>query len=575
MPDLQEAFGELRKRLESLDAPDLLHDAVRRAPTVRSQEAAARWKRVGVVAAALLIAIASTMFAVRAFDQPESVASGPTPLPAVEPREIVTIPVGPTGQVSAITSGFGSVWVAAYGVSGGEGIDRDAILRLDPATDQITDTVPVQTVPTWETGGGGLVAGFGSVWVAGWARVDGHDQGLLLRIDPETLSVAAEIRLPAFDGATDVATNDTAVWVVGRTGDTSGISKIDPATDQVVGQTPLRGQAARHVVATDDAVLVEELEWTGNQGPCPILASIDPIDAHLLAEQPQGSCSGGGPLFVWGGDVWLAGADGFARVDPATATAVPPETPYEGEHGFRGDVAVGASGAWFGAYPGGNGGAPDTLSRFDPAAGRIDTYSLKVGWSAATVLDDTIWAMNFEGTVTRFNLEAPSSQASGAVLRIGDGGEAFSVEVPAGWTIAKENLTPWLSRPTEVLSVGTFHMPVSRDPGDELRVADAPVAPATLAAMTSTDAFVSLQASGQTDAPDDRPSSFRTARDRRCCSERTGDYPFTWWWIPFIDQGHAFYLFVAIGNDAEASTSDQAWAIADSLAFGENAVAPP
>jgi dipeptidyl aminopeptidase/acylaminoacyl peptidase len=152
-----------------------------------------------------------------------------------------------------------------------------------------------------------------------------------------------------------------------------------------------------------------------------------------------------------------------------------------------------------------------------------------------------------------------------------DPDQGFSVEVPAGWTVADANLTPWLSRPSEILSVGTFPMPVSHDPDDEPRVFDAPVAPAALAAMTSTDAFVSLQASGPTDHPDDRPSSFRTLPERACCSAQTGDYPFTWWWIPFIDQGRVFYLFVAIGNDADTSTSDQAWAIADSLSFNPNA----
>ena len=151
----------------------------------------------------------------------------------------------------------------------------------------------------------------------------------------------------------------------------------------------------------------------------------------------------------------------------------------------------------------------------------------------------------------------------------------IQVEVPPGWSVAQENLTPWLSHPTEVLSVGTFEMPVSHDPDDEPRVFDAPVAPAALAAMTATDAFVSLQASGPTDAPDDRPPSFRTAENRPCCSEQTGDYPFTWWWIPFIDQGRAFYLFVAVGNHAESSISDQAWAIANSLVVDGNKLETP
>lgn len=365
------------------------------------------WKRIGVAAAALMIALASTLFVVRAFDQPRSVGSNEAPLPSVEPQEVATIRVGPTGGVYAITSGFGSVWVAASDVPGGQGIDRDAIVRLDPATNKVTNTIGVPTVPTWETGGGGLAIGFGSIWIAGSVPLGGgHDEGMLLRLDPESLSMAAEIRLPSYHGATDVATNGSAVWVTGTSGDSSGISKIDPTTNQVVAQTSLRAQTVRHVVATDSAVIAEELEWAHNDGPCAILASVDPTDAHLLAEQPdRGDCSGAGGPFAWDGNVWVSGGDGFERIDPSTALPIPPATAYADEHSFpRGDPAVGTSGVWFGAYPGGNGESRDTLSRFDPVARGIDTYPLKVGWSAATVLDDTIWAMNWEGTVTRIKL---------------------------------------------------------------------------------------------------------------------------------------------------------------------------
>lgn len=406
MNDIRTALDQIRRSI----VPDPEREAFERLE--RRKDRRGTQRRVTAALTAMVIAVASTAVLIRAFDQPDSVASNPSPVPAVEPHEIVTIPVGSQGQVSAITSGFESVWVAAYGVPGGKGIHGDAILRLDPATNQVIDTIPVVTAPPWETGGGGLATGFGSLWVAGQTRIGGHDQGLLLRIDPQTLKVDAEIPLAAYSSASDVAANDTAVWVVGTTGDASSITKIDPATNQVTGQISLRAQAVRRVIATNDEVIVGELEWAGGQGPCSVLASIDPADARLLAEQPRGACSGGG-IFGWDGDVWVAGAEGFAKVDPATATAISPVTPYA-DGGFpRGDVAVGASGAWFGAYPGGNGEARDTLSRFDPADGRIDTYPLKVGWSAATVLGDTIWAMNWEGTVTRIDL-SPVSDASTA-----------------------------------------------------------------------------------------------------------------------------------------------------------------
>jgi hypothetical protein len=37
--------------------------------------------------------------------------------------------------------------------------------------------------------------------------------------------------------------------------------------------------------------------------------------------------------------------------------------------------------------------------------------------------------------------------------------------------------------------------------------------------------------------------------------------------MPFEDAGRAFYLFVAIGDEATPDLRDEAWAVADSLAF--------
>jgi hypothetical protein len=164
---------------------------------------------------------------------------------------------------------------------------------------------------------------------------------------------------------------------------------------------------------------------------------------------------------------------------------------------------------------------------------------------------------------------SPHPTGSGSLDILRDDARGFTVSLPsAEWMVADRDLTPWLREPAEIFSAGTFVMPVSADPSDGLRPFDAPVAPAALGSMTSHDAFVSVQESSPVGAPgDDRPASFRDAAARRCCSARTGDYPSTWWWIPFIDQGRAFSLFVAIGSDAGTRTEDQAWAVADSLSF--------
>jgi hypothetical protein len=400
MSDIRTALDRMRQML----VPDPDGEAFERLRRRKERRGARR--RAAAALTAIVITTVSTGVLIRDFNRAETPVASPSPLPPVEPRVTDTIPVGERGQVSAITSGFGSVWVAVYGVLGGEGVDRDAILRLDPATDEVTDTIPVDTVPTWETGGGGLVTGFGSLWIAGEARIDGQSQGLLLRIDPATLEVVSRIPLGTYERASDVAANDTAIWVVGSSGDASAVTRIDPMTDQVTDTTPLRAQAVRRVVATNDEVIVEELEWADGGGPCSVLASVDPTDARPLAEEPsRGACAGGGNIFGWEGNVWVAGADGFAEVDPATARAVPPITDYATKNGFpRSDEAVDTTGVWFGAYPGDNGTAPDTLSRFDPQTGRIETFPIDVGWSAATVSAGTIWAMNWEGTVTRIDL---------------------------------------------------------------------------------------------------------------------------------------------------------------------------
>jgi hypothetical protein len=153
----------------------------------------------------------------------------------------------------------------------------------------------------------------------------------------------------------------------------------------------------------------------------------------------------------------------------------------------------------------------------------------------------------------------------------------YSVTYPQEWTVADENLTPWLVSPEEILSIGTFPLRVSQDPEDGLRVWDAPVAPAALADMTTEDAFLSVQESGNVD-PDffeSRPLTFGPLGCEEaifpCGAENWQDVPFLAWWIPFRDEGRSFYLFVAIGNEATRELREEAWEVADRLAFEPDA----
>jgi hypothetical protein len=165
----------------------------------------------------------------------------------------------------------------------------------------------------------------------------------------------------------------------------------------------------------------------------------------------------------------------------------------------------------------------------------------------------------------------------GRLRTLHDGARDFSVSYPNGWNVAEENLTPQLSEPVEILSLGTFPLRIGRDIDDGLRLFDAPVAPKALEDMTSKDAFLSLQESGAVFAGfDARPDHFGPlgcdesiygCRPPDELPEALRKAPFRAWWIPFEDKGRAFYLFVAVGIEATPQLRQQAWAVADSILF--------
>jgi len=107
-------------------------------------------------------------------------------------------------------------------VTGGDGVwvsdvAGDEVVRIDPATDVVTDRIPVGEDPI------GMGFGEGSVWVTSQAA------GTVSRIDPESLEVLATIEVGA--GPVAVAVSQGAVWVTNQGDDT--VSRIDPSTDEV------------------------------------------------------------------------------------------------------------------------------------------------------------------------------------------------------------------------------------------------------------------------------------------------------------------------------------------------------
>ena len=76
MTDVRASFDALRRDLDAAQAPDMLADAFHRAPSMGEPDGPSPWRRMGVIMLALVIAVASTVFAVSVFDRDQSGPAG-------------------------------------------------------------------------------------------------------------------------------------------------------------------------------------------------------------------------------------------------------------------------------------------------------------------------------------------------------------------------------------------------------------------------------------------------------------------------------------------------------------------
>ena len=100
----------------------------------------------------------------------------------------------------AVAADGEGVWVAGFDRSSKTGV----LMRIDPAHDTVSATIPLPGIPS------DVATGFGGVWVT----VDSRNA--VWRIDPKTSSVLQTI--PVGSGPVAVAVGEGAVWVVEREG---------------------------------------------------------------------------------------------------------------------------------------------------------------------------------------------------------------------------------------------------------------------------------------------------------------------------------------------------------------------
>jgi YVTN family beta-propeller protein len=128
----------------------------------------------------------------------------------------VTAKIAVAPNSYAAVFGFGSVWVTNTGAP--RTAEPGSVQRIDPATNQVTATIPVGPVPRF------LAAGEGGVWTLN------QGDGTVSRIDPASNKTVATIGAEVPGGGGDIAAGAGRVWVRASR---VLLSAIDPATNRV------------------------------------------------------------------------------------------------------------------------------------------------------------------------------------------------------------------------------------------------------------------------------------------------------------------------------------------------------
>jgi YVTN family beta-propeller protein len=151
-----------------------------------------------------------------------------------------TIPLtqpGPGGLQPLATDGS-SIWVASA--------VENTLWRVNAATAQVVASTTIQP----DSGAAGVCAAIDVDATGGWVA-PGCGQSTITRVDPQTNAVAATVRAPGpVDG---LAVGLGSVWVT--LDSPQALVRIDPSTDQVVGEAPLPSAPAPFPIRVADGAL--------------------------------------------------------------------------------------------------------------------------------------------------------------------------------------------------------------------------------------------------------------------------------------------------------------------------------
>ena len=283
--------------------------------------------------------------------------------------------------IAAVAAGL-LAFVLARDASDPASTATGRLVRIDPSTNDVTDTIPVGNEPNAVS-----VAPTG-VWVAN------RGDGTVWRIDPNTSVVS--LKTSAHGKPTDLAVTPTRTFVVNGPQD-ANITVIDGATgreENIIGPGGgfFQGSGA---IGADGRVV-----WVG--GVDRRVSRLDVVTAQLesplLIAPPadEGSDAYFSSVAVADGDVWVIGDPldrRLWRIDATTGKlAASVRLPFAPK-----DVAVGEGGVWISSE------LDDTVSRIDPATGSVtDTTPVGTGASGVAVGEGSVWVANsIDGTISR------------------------------------------------------------------------------------------------------------------------------------------------------------------------------
>jgi streptogramin lyase len=299
-------------------------------------------------------------------------------------------------QVGGVLTASGRVWVHAMEVDG------DAILlRVDPSTDQVEAKTRIDAFPPWEVGGGAMAAGYGTLWVAGvkdlpWSEGD-HSDAIVTRVDPATGEVVAAIDLGGHSAA-DVAVADSGAWVAVFGARQAEAVRIDPSTNRVIDTIGLAETYVRRILVFEGSVVVEERGWQGDRGPYTVLEAIDPETNQIVATTGGDSNRSLEEVTALDGRLWASTAHGFVLLDPRTLEPAAAPVPGDGPRGPLPVLTAGAGAIWFV-------NSEARLGRFDPETGLIDSLADMPGTPIALAVDrGTVWSLDYDGTLVRIDV---------------------------------------------------------------------------------------------------------------------------------------------------------------------------